>query len=119
MIGPGPSSGSAIGLVARGSKAGSYVAGYSSAWGGTQWDPATGFLAMNASDVQVMDSIPFAPSDAWHTIRLEVKGDTVKVLIDGGSVIQEVDNTYLTGGVVGIFDRGCQVNIRAFTVSAL
>jgi hypothetical protein len=75
---------------------------------------------MNANnDVQVMDTVPFDPGDAWHTIRLEVKGDTVKLLIDGGSVIQEVDNTYLTGGVIGIFDRGCQVNIRAFSVSAL
>lgn len=119
MIGPGPESGSAIGLVARGTKAGSYVAGYSSAWGGTQWDSPTSFLAMNAHNVQVMDTLPFTPGDAWHTIRLELKGNTVKVLIDGGLVIQEVDNTYLTGGVIGIFDRGCQVDIRAFTVSAL
>jgi hypothetical protein len=37
---------------------------------------------------------PFDPGAAWHTYRIEVKRDTIKLLIDGGVKLAITDNSY-------------------------
>jgi hypothetical protein len=55
----------------------------------------------------------------WHTHRLEVRGNTIKLLIDGASVVETADNRYLTGGRVGLWSADAQVSVRSFKVIAL
>lgn len=55
----------------------------------------------------------------WHTYRIEVRGNAIRVLLDGATVIETTDNRFLTSGQVGVWSEGAQVNIRRFTVIAL
>jgi len=67
-----------------------------------------------------LQEVAFRPGYGnWHTYRMEVKGNTIKVLIDGGVVFQTTDNTYLDGGQVGLWSDRCQVSVRQFTITAL
>ncbi len=55
----------------------------------------------------------------WHTYRIEVKGDTIKVSIDGRSFLNGTDTTYLTGGQIGLMSNRSQISVRSFKVIAL
>lgn len=55
----------------------------------------------------------------WHTYRLEVQGNSIRVLLDGTVVIETSDNRYLSPGQVGLWSQGTQVNVRRFSVIAL
>jgi hypothetical protein len=55
----------------------------------------------------------------WHTYRVEVRGNDIKLLIDGQPVIETIDNHHLTGNSVGLFSNGMVINVRSFKVTAL
>ena len=55
----------------------------------------------------------------WHTYRVEVKGNTIKLVIDGASIVETADNRYLTGGKVGLWSVNGQISVRSFKVIAL
>jgi hypothetical protein len=55
----------------------------------------------------------------WHTYRVEVRGNDIKLLIDGQSVIEAIDNHHLTSNSVGLWSTGTVVNVRSFKVIAL
>lgn len=61
----------------------------------------------------------FVPGGGWRSYRIEAKGNSVRVLVDGAQVVSAVDNHYLTPGQVGIWSNGIQVNVRSFKVTAL
>lgn len=61
----------------------------------------------------------FEPGTDWHTYRLEVKGNTIKFLIDGALVLKTSDNRYLSGGQVGLWNDEVQLNVRSFKVMKL
>src|SRR5229473_1673486 len=63
-----------------------------------------------------IDKWPFEPGNDWHTYRAEVKGNKVRLLIDGTVIIDATDNQYLDPGQVGLWSKGFQVNIRSFKV---
>jgi hypothetical protein len=54
-----------------------------------------------------------------HTYRLEVRGNTLKLLIDGGVVLSVSDNRFLSAGRVGLWSDYGQMNVRSFKVIAL
>jgi hypothetical protein len=62
---------------------------------------------------------PFKPHAAWHTYRVEVKGNTIMVRIDGGSVFQVTDNKYLAAGRIGLWSDRCQISVRNFKIIIL
>jgi hypothetical protein len=67
-------------------------------------------------------SIAFAKRELdseWHTYRIEVQGNAIRVLLDGTPVIETTDNSSLAPGKVGLWSAGAQVSIRRFTVIAL
>jgi len=39
----------------------------------------------------------------WHTYRMEVDGNTLRVFHDGRLALEAVDNRYLTGGKIGLW----------------
>jgi hypothetical protein len=49
----------------------------------------------------------------WHSYRVEVRGNDIKFLIDGQSVIEAIDNHHLTGNSVGLFSNGMVINSAA------
>ena len=62
---------------------------------------------------------PFKPHAAWHTYRVEVKGNTITVRIDGGVVFQVTDNKYLAAGRIGLWSDRCQISVRNFKIILL
>lgn len=68
---------------------------------------------------QDIASTEFQPGNEWHTYRVEVQGNTVRLLIDGNVMTEATVNQFLTGGEVGLFSISSQINVRSFRVIAL
>ncbi len=43
----------------------------------------------------------------WHTYRAEVRGNDIRLLIDGNVVVETTDNHHLRGNTVGLFNHWC------------
>lgn len=54
-----------------------------------------------------------------HTYRLEVHGNQLRALVDGGVILQGSDNSYLSPGQVGLAVEGFQLEVSSFQVIAL
>ncbi len=77
------------------------------------------YIGTKAND-QVGKTSTFAPgAGIWHAYRMEVKGNSIRLLIDGNPVCEGLDNRYLTGGTVGIWDSKAQILVRSFKITAL
>jgi hypothetical protein len=63
----------------------------------------------------------FDPGSDWHTYRIEVEGNEMRVFVDGSQLVETVDNTLISneGGQLAIFSYYLQVNVRSFKVIAL
>jgi hypothetical protein len=66
-----------------------------------------------------LDGNVFSPDDEWHTYRLEVRGNNIKLFIDGGQFAEAVDNRYLKNGQVGIISYIAMIDVRSFRVVKL
>jgi hypothetical protein len=62
---------------------------------------------------------PFDPGSAWHVYRAEVRGNDLKLFLDGGLVAEVTDNGSLTGMIVGLFDFRVQLMVSSFTVFSI
>src|SRR6266704_2884949 len=58
-------------------------------------------------------------STSSHTYRVEVKGNDIKLLIDGSIRLEVTDNRYLSGAQVGFWCFGPQISVSSFKVFAL
>jgi len=61
----------------------------------------------------------FNPRKSWHSYRVEADGNKLKLLIDGALIAEGLDNTYLSGGQVGLWSNEVQLNVRSFKVLRL
>jgi hypothetical protein len=61
----------------------------------------------------------FVLDGQWHTLRLEVRGNSIKLFLGQAEVARATDNRALDPGTVGLYCAGGQINVRSFTVSAL
>ncbi|MHB8991623.1 MAG: LamG domain-containing protein [Chloroflexota bacterium] len=61
----------------------------------------------------------FDPGDGWHSYRLEVRGNRVRLLMDGTLLAEAMDNSYLSPGRVGLWNNRVQLNVRSFKLIAL
>jgi hypothetical protein len=61
----------------------------------------------------------FILDSGWHTYRLEVRGNVVKIFFEQAEVGRAVDNRALEPGTVGIYCGDGQINVRSFRVIAL
>ena len=110
--------GRTFGIVARGGDGAGYWAGFGDCYGGAIriWSgpPPSSNYCNTAFAKTAVDF------DAeWHTYRLEVQGNSIRVLLDGTPLIETTDNLYLSPGQVGVWSDGAQVTIRRFSVIAL
>ncbi len=67
---------------------------------------------------EMLSSVKYVDDGNWHTYRLEVYGNSIRLLFDGAEVVRATDNRQLEAGTVGIYASG-QMNVRAFRVIAL
>ncbi len=68
---------------------------------------------------KVIAHAPFNPGSGFHTYRVEVKGNSIKILVDGGEELSVIDNRYLDTSQVGLASYGCQLIITSFKVISL
>jgi hypothetical protein len=62
----------------------------------------------------------FSPGKGLHTYRLEVKGKTIRLLIDNALIHEVTDNRFLTGRRVGLWAyTSPQVSVHSFRVFQL
>lgn len=84
----------------------------SSEWSAVIWGVDDQSAAMGAT--------PFRPGTDWHHYRVEVRGNTLTLIVDDSLVLGPVtDNRYLRGGRVGLWSNSVQVSVRNFGVAAL
>lgn len=115
--------GETFGVVARGGDGAGYWAGFAP---DCNWEPneddiilwAPLIESFCAEDGRIAGTEVGLDSE-WHTYRLEVQGNTIRVLLDGTVVIETSDNRFLSPGQVGLWSDGAQVNVRRFSVIAL
>ena len=61
----------------------------------------------------------FQPSHAWHLFRVEVRGNAIKLIVDG-----HVENTVTTkrfagGTLVGLYSLGANIQVKSFSIYGL
>lgn len=66
-----------------------------------------------------IDEDPFEPGSGWHTYRLEAKANALRLYVDGELLIQGTDNQFVSSGIVALFSRNVELNVRNFKVIAL
>ncbi|WP_069805918.1 hypothetical protein [Thermogemmatispora onikobensis] len=72
-----------------------------------------------SSNSQALATVPFNPGNHSHLYRVEVKANSLKLLIDGGQELAVTDNRYLTTTQVGLSCFGFQLIITSFKVTSL
>jgi hypothetical protein len=85
--------------------------------------PAALITAISPNGGKDIGSAGFDPGTAWHTYRLEVRGNKLTFFIDGAPVVQATDDEFITcGQQVGFYDGGGvqrTVQVSSFKVIAL
>jgi hypothetical protein len=61
----------------------------------------------------------FVLDDQWHTYRLEVKDNTLRLFFENAEVARCTDNSAVEPGTVAIYCGKGQISVRAFRVLAL
>lgn len=62
---------------------------------------------------------PYTVAPGFHDYRLELKGNTLRLLIDGTVVLTTADNTWLSPGQAGLWSNDAQLEVRSFKIIAL
>jgi hypothetical protein len=99
-----------FGIGARGTDDG-YVAA------GVEWRCRSTASLWAGQDL--VSNAAFDPARDWHTYRLEVRGDTITLFVDGVLVVEATDDRYPTGGEVALWSNGVRLNVRSFMVTTL
>jgi hypothetical protein len=66
----------------------------------------------------IADTRQYSPGASWHTYRLEVRGGSIRLIVDGTVMLEGTDDRYRDAGRVGLWCDGTQVNVRRFAVVA-
>jgi hypothetical protein len=113
--------GSSFGLVVRADgKGGGYAGGVGSGWRSTSGiSDLQGWWGTNDLSMRLVEGLVFDPGSEWHTYRLEARGNVLRLLVDGSILAEVTDNTYLSGGRVGLWCNEYQVEVRSFEVVAI
>jgi hypothetical protein len=65
----------------------------------------------------------FDPGDGWHTYRFELRGDQMRLLVDGVAIVSGAVETRLdpaaTDVEAGLWSQGAGIEVRRITVLPL
>ncbi len=106
-----------FGLVARATNRGGVLAGFECGGRGPEMVVQTD--RSHFYFFQPTHTRQFNPKQEWHTYRLEVYGNTIRLLVGDVVVLELADNRHLSPGKVGLFSVGAQISVRSFKVVAL
>jgi hypothetical protein len=71
----------------------------------------------------VLADTAFDPGDAWHTYRLELRGDELRLLVDGADVVSGTlkapINASSGDAQAGLWSQGVQLDVRKVSVHVL
>lgn len=82
--------------------------------------PCCGNIELNTMQQNTLAQTNFDPGSGYHSYRLEVKGNSVSLLIDGARILTQTDNRYLATGQVGLWcGEEVQISVRSFSVTVL
>ncbi len=107
-----------FGITVRGKPIGAGWQGYYVGVGCDTYLTSVFITNVNMIDSYLKEA-QFVPGTTWHTYRVEVKANTIRFLVDGGLLLELRDNTYLTGGQVGLFCYSVQLSVSDFKVIGL
>ena len=79
----------------------------------------SGWWGTNDLNQRITEGQVFNPGEGWHVYRVEAKGNTITLLIDGTIVAKATDNRYLSGSRTGLWSNEYQLEIRSSKVVAL
>lgn len=65
------------------------------------------------------DKRAFSAGHAWHTVRVEVRGNTIKLIIDGRLRTSTSTRRFATGTSVGLFSLSARMQAKDFTIERL
>jgi len=78
-----------------------------------------GYLRITSDDFNdVLGQASFDPGTTWHTYRVEVRGSTMTVIVDGTTLFSAQDARFLSGGEVGI-KSSMQLMVSSFKITSL
>src|SRR6266540_4242010 len=77
------------------------------------WDDTS---LLRRTDVKRRD---FSIDTEWHKYRVEVQDNKIRLFVDGGLVLEAIDNRYVDGGKVGMWSLNIPFNVRSFKVIKL
>jgi hypothetical protein len=78
-----------------------------------------GDLRITSDDFNdVLGRVSFNAGADWHTYRVEVRGSTMTVIVDGASMLTVHDSRFLSGGQVGI-KTSTQIMASSFEITSL
>jgi len=72
-----------------------------------------------ADDVDTLVQEDFTVDAEWHTYRLEVQGDAIRLFIDGELLLETGDVRYADAGQAGLWSSDVPIEVRSFRVLAL
>lgn len=94
--------------------------GWDAPWGG--WVPTAHISAnplrrnFGGCKSALIEPVGFAPRNNWQTYRVEVKGNEVALFVDDELVAETKSNTYLEGGLVGLWSQRTELSVRSFAI---
>jgi hypothetical protein len=112
---------SSFGIVVRSN----YYAGYIFSTGGGLFyvDHHSAVISVNECPTcyssEILAESNFGIENEWHTYRVEVFGNELRLLIDGREFVHVTDNRFLEGGDVGLWSFNTQIQVRNFRVEAI
>jgi hypothetical protein len=106
------SCGGNLGLVMRGSETGFYA-------GGIEWVCDSGPMVRLWAYNVLLAEQPIAVDQEWITLRIEAKGDLIRLSVNGAMVAEVHDSTFPTGGQFALWSNRVKVDVRAVRVIAV
>lgn len=94
--------------------------GWDAPWGG--WVPTAHISAnplrrnFGGCKSALIEPVGFAPRNTWQTYRAEVKGNEVALFVDDELIAETKSNTYLEGGLVGLWSQRTELSVRSFKI---
>lgn len=70
------------------------------------------------SQIAVAESNPFTVSDTFYKIKIEARGNNIKVWADGALVMQVTDSWAFTHGKIGLYTNGAAAIFRNLKITA-
>lgn len=68
---------------------------------------------------EILAENAFGLDNEWHTYRVEVFGNELRLLIDGREFVRVTDNRFLEGGEIGLWSYNTQLQVRNFRVDGI